>query len=79
MQTRPKAVRAVLLMGEGVTEALDAKYQVGQQQKLQQTKNQTTMQPPRECKGQVKVAGFLGRLVKVGIKCMQQRSEKMLL
>ena len=43
-------------MGEDVAKALDIKHQVKQQRKLKQTKNQTTMQPPRECKGRVKVA-----------------------
>ena len=45
-----------LRMGEDVAKALDIKHQVKQQRKLKQTKNQTTMQPPRECKGRVKVA-----------------------
>ena len=43
-------------MGEDVAKAWDIKHQVKQQRKLKQTKNQTTMQPPRECKGRVKVA-----------------------
>ena len=45
-----------LHLGEDVAKALDITHQVKQQRKLKQTKNQTTMQPPRECKGRVKVA-----------------------
>ena len=45
-----------LRLGEDVAKALDVKYQGKQQRKHKQTKNQTTMQPPRECKGRVKMA-----------------------
>ena len=43
-----------LRMGKDVAKTLDIKYQVEQQRKIEQTKNQTTMQPPRECKGRVR-------------------------
>ena len=50
-----------LRRGEDVAKSLDIKHQVKQQRKLEQTKNQTTMQPPRECKRRVKGGLFLGR------------------
>jgi len=49
-------------MGEDVAKALDMKHQFKQQRKtLNTSTNQTTMQPPRECKGAGKGGLFLGR------------------